>query len=226
MNRWSAQFEDVLMLLTAGRFEKELFRAKEIFFKKLGRSHEEKNNFYEAISQSFLEWYVFDYECEASGKTPAITFFSQNYGTPSLRDFLKKSLFHHWSFFKVESIEDENVVLEDLLIGCQRNYSVEGNESSIYLWKPKVGQIVQARMFEREDRTNFATHIWVHPESEYSGLEKLFKELRSRWGLHRDLLKDFLEGLLRSLELGDQLRVVGGQNWIYQELIKSYAKKK
>ncbi len=223
---WIDHFEGLLKILTTGRYERELFRAKEIFFRKLGRSHEERNNFYEAISQSFLEWYVFDYVCEDSKKTPAITFFARDAGTSAQRDFVKSALFHHWSFFKVLDIKDDQPVLEDLLIGCRRRYRADKNESPIYLWKPKVGQIVQARLFEREDQSNFATHVWVHPDSEYEGLEKLFAKLKLQWGLHRELLKDFLEGLLRSLEIGDQLRVVGGQNWIYQELIKTYAKKK
>lgn len=225
MKLWEKFFEEVLTIFSTGAHQNDLLAAKGIFFKKLGRSHEIRADYYEAVSQSFLEWYIFDYLCRDCAKTPAVVFLVRKYGSEEQRRQLYQALFHHWSLYKVDSMAESGVMLQDLLFGRKRFLC--SNEMDFRLWKVKKDQIIQARLFQAKhdskDSEYFATHVWLHPETEYDLLEKLCGKLLPKWGLHREFLKDCLESLIRSLALRDQMVAMRSKNWIYQELWKRYA---
>jgi len=224
---WTEFFQKLLEVFSKGRYERELLRAKGIFFEKLGRSHEIRQEYYDSVSQSFLEWYIFDYRLEVSSKTPAVMFVVNRMGSPDEVQKLESALFHHWSLFEVEKQTADEVLLKDLLIGKSRKLIYQNSDPSFRLWKVEPGQIVQARLFELpEADQHFATHVWLHGDSERESLMKVVDNYRPQWGLHREMLRHALECLVRSLGLREQMVAVSNRNWIYQDFVKRHAQKK
>jgi len=224
---WTEFFQKLLEVFSKGRYERELLRAKGIFFEKLGRSHEIRQEYYDSVSQSFLEWYIFDYRLEASAKTPAVAFVVNRMGSDEEVEKLDSALFHHWSLFEVEKQTAVEVVLKDLLVGKSRKLIYQESDPSFRLWKVEPGQIVQARLFELpEGDHHFATHVWLHGDSERESIMKVVENYRPRWGLHREMLRHSLECLVRSLGLREQMVAVSNRNWIYQDFVKRHAQKK
>jgi len=224
---WTDFFQKLLEVFSRGLYERELLRAKGIFFEKLGRSHEIRQEYYDSVSQSFLEWYIFDYRLEVSAKTPAVAFVVNRMGTPEEVEKLESALFHHWSLFEVEKKIGNEIFLKDLLIGKARKLIYEDNDPSFRLWKVEPGQIVQARLFELPDGDrHFATHVWLHGDSERESVMKVVADFRPAWGLHREMLRHALECLVRSLGLREQMVAVSNRNWIYQDFVKRHAQKK
>lgn|GEM_PF-3692056 len=223
---WAQFFDQLVQFFSTGDYKDEILKAKEIFFEKLGRSHELQESYYESVSQSFLEWYIYDYHLSKHEKSPAIVFLSLKMGREEERELLKKTLFHHWSLFRVEEFSKDVIVLEDLLFRHKRTLRVDSKAAHFSAWKVKKNQIIQARLFCAEEAGHFwVTHLWLHPESEYKLLKVLCQNLIGKWGLHREFLRHCLECLVRSFGLQDQMAAVRAQNWIYQELKKRYAQK-
>ncbi|TVQ76628.1 MAG: hypothetical protein EA369_09930 [Bradymonadales bacterium] len=223
---WTQSFEGLVDFFSKGEFEKELMRAKSIFFSKLGRTYEMEESFYNAVSQSFLEWYLFDYCLAGRQKSPAILSFSLDRGSEAERGWLKASIFHHLSVFEVRKILPGEIVLRDLLFSVERRVRKRKEDGLFQSWRAELHQIVQARLFPVESGSNqyFATHIWLHPETEYKKLRDLCRQYSEVWGLHREMLRELLECLIRSYDLSDQLAVLRSQNWLYRDFYKKYLK--
>lgn len=224
---WAERFESMVDFFSQGEFEKELLRAKNFFFSKLGRSHEMQESFYNAVSQSFLEWYLFDYRLAGRLKTPAVTFLSLQMGSEAQRSWVRENLFHHYSIFRVLSLEPNRVVVEDLLFSQKRFLIYDRSWNLYQSWKVQSQQLVQARLYPvPETDLSYASHVWLHLESEDKALTDLCKRLASQWGLHRDVLREALECLIRSYDLSDQLAAVRSQNWVFRDFYKNREKEK
>jgi hypothetical protein len=224
---WPDFFQSLLDRFSKGKYEAELLRAKTIFFEKLGRSHEIRQEYFDSVSQSFLEWYIFDYVLLNSKKTPAVTFVTNQLGEDHEIERLRQALFHHWSLFEVIKHEGDQVELKDLLVGVHRKLLYENSDPSFRLWKVQSGQLVQARLFRLPSSgVHFATHVWLHGDGEKANLQQVIDQYRPLWGLHREMLRQALECLVRSLGLRDQMMAVSNKNWIYQDFVKRHAKKK
>ncbi len=224
---WPDFFQMLLEMFSKGIYEKELLRAKSIFFEKLGRSHEMRQEYYDSVSQSFLEWYIFDYALEISNKTPAVSFVMNKMGTEHEIERARHALFHHWSFFEVKKMQGSEVVLEDLLVGKKRSLYYNATDVGFRLWKVEPEQIIQARLFRLPKKDlHFATHVWLHGASEREHLMEVVNHYRPKWGLHREMLRQALECLVRSLAMREQMVAVSNRNWIYQDFVKRHAQKK
>lgn len=221
---WTNFFDSLTQYFSEGEFAPEVLKARETFFEKLGRSHEMREDLYEAVSRSFLEWYLFDYKLESRGKPPAVVFVALGWGEPEERELLCRLLFHHWSIFKVENNEAQEIELKDLIFNKTRYLQIDRNDPQFAVWRVEKQQIIQARLFPTtQDQRFFATHVWLHPESENKLLIELAEKRSQIWGDHRDFLFKSLESLVRSMSLYDQIMASGSRNWIYQELRKVYA---
>jgi hypothetical protein len=100
------------------------------------------------------------------------------------------------------------------------------NWKEFKLWKVKVGQVIQARLFElKEKPLYFFTHIWLHPSPEDRILKRICQKRRKRWSRHHDFLLACFEAAVRSYGLQSQLKASHSHNWIYQDLWKRYAEK-
>ena len=223
-DRWSELFDELVKIFSSGEYEQEVIEARNVFFDKLGRSHEMKEDFFEAVSQSFLEWYIFNYSLSSHQKTPAIVFVGLGWGEDWQRDLLHQYLFQHWSIFEVVQRLSDEIHLQDLLFEQSRRLRYKKDDETRLLWKVQPGQIIQARLFPNEKGLLWTSHIWLHPESEKSRLKGMCSNLSKDWSLHHGFLRESFECLLRTLSLQDQLAAVRTQNFIYVELTKKYAK--
>ncbi len=221
---WQQTFDRLLKFGSEGVLQKEILQAKEIFFSKLGRTHEMKEDLYESASQSFLEWYLFDYPTKFFSKNPAVIFLTLRAGNADELACLERSLFHHWSIFEVKSVTEGVIVLTDLLAKTEREvlYDAESPESK--LWKVQNGDVIQARLFHlSKESYYFLTHLWLHPKPESEILKKLCEKEAANWGRHHDFMLSCFEAVVRTYGVEKQLKVSGSKNWLYQELVKKYA---
>jgi len=220
---WTTRFESLVTFFSTGEFEKELLRAKNFFFTKLGRTHEMEEAFYNAVSQSFLEWFLFDYQLAKQEKSPAVTFMSREWGNEEEKAWVANCLFHHHSLFEVKAVKADKLTLRDLLIQKNRFLSYDKSDPSFQVWNIQEGQVIQARLFSDEDPSfHFFTHFWLHPESEWKDLKRFAESFAPRWGLHREMLRNLLECLIRSYHIADQLAAVRNRNWVYGDFFKRY----
>lgn len=224
---WTESYDDALKFASQGVLERELLQAKEVFFAKLGRAHEMREEIYETASQSFLEWYIFEHSTKLFGKRPAVVYLTLSLGSPADLKAVEKALFDHWSLYEVLSISKSRVVLKDLLFGQKREVVNDSEASEFRLWKVKVGQVIQARLFELEQKPlYFFSHIWLHPSPEDEILKKICQKRSKMWSRHHDFLLACFEAAVRSYGLQKQLRASQSNNWIYQDLWKRYAQTK
>jgi hypothetical protein len=78
---WEEAYQQLLKFGSEGVLANEILAAKEVFFSKLGRAHEMREELFEVASQSFLEWYLFEYQTKLFSKTPAVVFLTLGLGT-------------------------------------------------------------------------------------------------------------------------------------------------
>ena len=223
-HQWQEAFDELLQFGSQGAFEKEILRAKELFYQNLGRSHEMGEALFESASQSFLEWYLFEYTTRNFHKTPAVIFVTLGLSSEFNIRAIERSLNNHWSIFKVEKISQNHVEAKDLLWNKTRHIRLirEGPESR--MWKPSTGQIFQTRLFPWPSSEEFFyTHIWLHPEKEYKLIETLCAKRSSLWSLHKMMLLASFEAAIRSFGIEKQLTISQASNWNYAELMKRYA---
>lgn len=222
--RWQAAYDHLLKFASEGVLEREILGAKEVFFAKLGRAHEMREELYETASLSFLEWYLFEYQTKLFAKRPAVVFMTLGLGTTADLKSVEQSLFDHWSIYEVLKVTKERVLLKDLLFSKVREVINDSEAAEFKLWKVKAGQIMQARLFPLEDsELHFFTHIWLHPKPEDQVLVKLCERQQKKWSRHQDFLLSCFEAAVRSYGLQKQLKASQSNNWIYQDLWKKYA---
>lgn len=221
---WLNAWESLLSFASKGPFSKEILKAKEIFFSKLGRAHEISENLYEISSHSFLEWYLFHYITKAFNKTPAVTYITLALDSEIYLQTIERSLFHHWSLFEVAAVGKSDIILNDLLFSKQRRLLLNPSWPEYKVWKVKAGQIIQARLFHyASGEASFLTHLWIHPHSETELLKKICQKRAQLWTLHEDFLLSSFETAVRTHEIEGQLKVSRASNWNYRELMKKYA---
>jgi len=226
-NLWHRAFDRLLQFASTGVLEKEILQAKEIFFSKLGRAHEMKEELYETASQSFIEWYLFNYRTKVFLKSPAVTYLTLEQGDAEERLVLHRSLFDHWSLFEVLEIEKDRILLNDLLFSRQRVVIYDSEAPEARLWQVKLGNILQARLFLfNEDNQNeevyFFTHLWIHPASENETLKKICVHRMVLWTRHTEFLLAAFEAVVRTHGIQSQITSSRAHNWMYQELSKRY----
>ncbi len=221
---WQKTFDRLLKFGSEGLLETEILKAKEVFFSKLGRSHEMKEDLYETASQSFLEWYLFNYPTQTYGKTPAVAFYTLERGSEEDRSIIERSLFFHWSIYEVTKMSRDQVYLKDLLFGKIRRVVYDSEDPEFRIWRVKPGQLIQTRLFHLSlENLHFFTHLWLHPSPEDQVLKKLCLRRQTKWSRHTDLLISSFEAVIRSHGLRSQIKASGSSNWMYQELWKNYA---
>jgi len=221
---WQESWDSLLAFASQGPFSKEILKAKEIFFSKLGRAHEISENLYEIASHSFLEWYLFHYTTKAFNKTPAITYITMALDSEVHLQCIGRSIFHHWSLFEVLSVGKSEILLQDLLFSRKRRLFFDPSWPEYQVWKVKEGQVIQARLFYYSSQpASFLTHFWLHPHSERELLKKICQSRSKLWTLHEDFLLSSFETAVRTHELEGQLKVSRASNWNYRELMKKYA---
>ncbi len=221
---WQNTFDQLLSFGSDGVLKDEILQAKKIFFSKLGSVHEMKEDLFEATSQSFLEWYLYDYQTWLFSKSPAVVYSTLGLGSAQQREWIERSLFEHWSLYEVRSVLKSEIQLEDLLFKTTRSVLYDAEAPEAKLWKVKAGQIVQARLFELESKPwHLFTHVWIHPDIERENIIQICKKQSLRWSRHKVFLLECLEAVVRSHGLQRQLQASGAQNWHYQELRRKYA---
>jgi len=222
---FQAAFDACLRFASEGPFQKELLKAKEHFFGRLGRSHETAEDLYESSSQSFLEWYLFNYVTRAFHKTPAVIFVTLGLDAEKHLRMIEAALLQRWSLFEVKSVQSNAIVLKDLLFQKERKLYYEPQMTEYRVWRVKVGQIIQARLFPYADFPYyFMTHCWLHPQREEGLLKEVTDQRAKLWSLHTEFLVASFETLVRTYGIESQLSVSRASNWNYQELVKKYAK--
>lgn len=222
---WQEAFDDILVFASSGILEKEILAAKEIFFSKLGRAHEMKEGLYENASQSFLEWYLFEYETQCFTKSPVLAFLTLRGYQGKDQEKLERALFNHWSIYRVSAVNSYEMILEDLLFMKKRRVLYDSSLPEAKLWKAKEGNLIQARLFplaNEDDPSYFVTHLWIHPRTEEQVIEKICLRRKSLWGRHSDFLLASFAAAVRSYGIQNQITSSGAHNWMYQELQKRY----
>lgn len=222
---WQDAYDALMTFASKGPFEKEILKAKEIFFSRLGRTHEVVEDLYEFSSQTFLEWYLFEYVTTNFQKSPAVIYTTLALDAEIRIKTIERCLFHHWSLFEVVGIKEGRLTLRDLLYNCDRQIVMNEKFPEFRIWKVKLGQIVQARLYPyaHDEHCYFLTHAWLHPEREAALIRKMGETQSASWLPHTDLLLSFFEAVVRSFGLEGQLTVSQAGNWFYQELSKRYA---
>lgn len=226
--RWIELFERVLPQISQAEFSESLLKAKEAFFAKLGRSHERNEDRYESVSQSFLEWYIFDFLTPQFQKSPASIFLVREMGQREERDLIREGLFHTWSLFEVEELRDQHVVLNDLLLPHKkrsaRKLLYDPQDPVSRSWRVKPKQIIQARLFPSSQQGfDICSHFWLHAETELQTLREICQRYEKKWAYQETFLRECLDCLIRSMSLQDQMQASRSANWIYRELGKKYA---
>lgn len=222
--QWQEAFDELLQFGSQGAFEKEILRAKEIFYQNLGRSHELGESLFESASQSFLEWYLFEYVTRSFQKTPAVIFVTLGLSSEFNIRAIERSLSNHWSIYRVKSVSDGKIVAKDLLWNKDRKIQLIDEGPEARMWKPKVGQIFQGRLFGVPSSEElFFTHVWLHPEKEFNLIEKLCDQRAELWSMHKLMLLASFEAAIRSVGIEKQLTISQASNWNYAELLKRYA---
>ncbi|MBN8555302.1 MAG: hypothetical protein J0L93_07655 [Deltaproteobacteria bacterium] len=225
---WEEAYQELLKFGSDGVLQNEILEAKEVFFSKLGRAHEMREELFEVASQSFLEWYLFEYPTRLFTKTPAVVFLSLGLGSTGKNEILERSLFNHWSIYEIIAIKSDRLILKDLLLGHKRVALKELDAPEFRGWKIKEGQIFQARLFplagaaESKEEIYFFTHRWLHPDPEDQMLMSVCKKRQPKWSLHKDLLLSSFEAAVRSYGIQSQIKASGSRNWLYQDLQKRY----
>lgn len=228
-SRWTELFERMLVELSSGDFEVTLSQAKEKFFEKLGRSHEKQEDRYESVSQTFLEWYLFDYPIVHLEKPPALVYLTREMGSSADRRELKEALRQTWSLFEVLEAKPGAVILQDLLWPVKRTIFYETQDPVCRVWKVQPKQVIQARLFpSRQEGLWVYSHLWLHAQTEVEVLKQVCRaygssDYRPSWDLPPNFLRECLECLLKSLVVQDQMRAAHSSNWVYRELSKKYA---
>lgn len=222
--QWQGCFDRLLKFGSEGVLKDEVLQAKKIFFAKLGSVHEMKEELFEATSQSFLEWYLFDYQTWLFSKSPAVVFGTLGLGSPEDQVWMDRALFEHWSLYEVLEIAPAHLKLKDLLFHQTRTILYDPQSPEARLWKIKVGQIIQARPFELSKAPYMIlTHLWIHPDSEKELIFKICEKQAKRWSRHKTFLLEAFEAVVRSIGLQHQIQVSRSTNWLYRELAKKYA---
>lgn len=223
---WPEVFDSLVDYFSKNKFESDLLMAKDIFFEKLGRRFEFREDFYESVSQSFLEWYIFNFRLPAQNKTPIITYLMTVEMSAAKRELLEKMLFQHWSLFEVKDFSDKHLILTDLLFSKERSIEIDSDSFLWKSWKIKKYQLVQARLFPSLSTKGFyfLTGYWIHPVTEAKILKDLCAAREPIWQSHESFMKSCFDCLLRTMSLQDQMKATQSQNWLYQELGKQYAK--
>jgi hypothetical protein len=130
-------------------------------------------------------------------------------------------MFHHYSWYQVKSVDTEKIVLEDLLFNQKRSLRLDRRLPVFQSWRVEAQQLIQARLFREIDSPFYlTTHVWMHLESEKKNLLELASQTGSQWGLHKEMLREALECLIRSYDLSDQLAAVRSQNWVFRDFYK------
>jgi hypothetical protein len=221
---WKQSWDSLLEFASVGPFEKEIVHAKEFFFSKLGRAHETIEDLYESASQTFLEWYLFDYATRPFHKSPAVTYVTLGQDTELKTQIISRCLWNHWSWFRVEDVGNSILVVQDLLANKERRLPFSPRWPEYEIWRAEKGQIIQARLFPyRSGEEFFFTHFWLHPERESSRLVKIADKVSQNWSPQLDLLLSSFEATVKSFQLQTQLKASQASNWYYQELEKKYA---
>lgn len=213
---WEEAFQKMLLFASRGIFEKEIQRAHDIFFEKIGKSYEGQESILEAVVQSFHEWYVFEYETLAYEKTPAVIYISRGLDENHV---LENSLPWHWSFFEVISFRKNIIYLKDLLLGAKRKVFFESEKT----WRPLRGHIIQARLFHVEEELHFFTYMWLHPYSSHGLIQEICRRCQKQWLTHPLILKSALDAVIRTYEFNPQARSAPLQTKIYLDLKERYA---
>lgn len=218
---WQEDFDDLLLWASEGVLKHELMEAKNVFFSKLGRAHEMKEDIYETASQSFLEWYLYDYKTTLFDKTPAVVFATLH---PE-RSSLQRWLVEKWSLYEVEEMGVRSVHLRDLLTKISRSVVYDPESPECRAWKVEPGQIIQTRLFEIADSQEwFFTHLWLHPKTEKKILENLCHIRVEDWMRPTAFLQSCFESVVRSHGVQGQIQAANTHNWLYEDLKKRYAK--
>jgi len=223
VQEWNQEFEKMVEKYSVEPFSYDLDLARKMFFERIGRAHENQASIYDSVSQSFLEFYLFDYPLSQYGR-PAVIVENDLNGTS---DWLRQTIFHRWSLFEVMDIDPEKIVLKDLLFRQLRFLDRSASSEWISSWKPEKSQIVQARLFPLESqvvpKTYSCSYIWLHSSTEANELKKIGEKLSMRWEQHTEFLKRLMEAHIRSLSLSEQMTAMRTKNFFYQELYKKYA---
>ncbi len=221
---YQTAFERLLKFASDGPLAKEIVSAKEEFFARLGRAHEKREDLYEIATQSFLEWYCYNYQTKAFHKSPAVIYTTLAMDNEIYVQTIERALLYRWSFYEVQKVDKEWIELKDLLFLQTRKVYHERRFPEFRVWKPKVGQIIQARLFLYPDEQGyFMTHAWIHPVSETDLLKKTCEAQTQVWSAHEGLLMESIEAAARTLGLETQLSVSRASNWYYQELKRKFA---
>lgn len=222
--RWVSLFERILPLVSEKEFADVILEAKSQFFQKLGRSHERDEERFESATQSFLEWYLFDYRVKPVGKSPALIILARPWVQEEDSEQLEEALFHHWSLYEVLEKEKTSVRVKDLLVGVERRILYDDKDPISRSWLVKKEQVIQTRLFpSRQEGLQVATHIWLHAESEFENLKSICARYQKSWRPPLHFLQDCLDCLIRSLSLQDQMQALRSANWIYKELRTRHA---
>jgi hypothetical protein len=227
-SEWQKAFDELLKFGSEGVLKEEILQARKIFFSRLGSAHEMKEDVFETTSQSFLEWYLFDYQTWRFSKSPAVVFTTLELGSRKVKEWIRRALFEVWSLYEVFDLRANEILFKDLLFGGSKTilrralYDQDSPDSK--LWKVKKGQVVQVRLFESSQSPwYFFSHLWIHPDREIEHLKSICSNQRQRWSRYKTLLLECFEAVVRSHGLQRQLHAANAPNWLYQELTKKYA---
>ena len=163
---------------------KELITAKEEFFITTGKIGENDNEFGNRMN-SFLLWFLFDYQLPSTRTTPIDYYLTHLEKTDAAEDLkiikAQKKHVHSLFFFVKERRGD--IVIKDVYTGLKYNIS----DSRILIGHEKSA-FFETRIFELDGIHYFANYFIHHPINVIKGIKRQIKQIKK----NREPLKPFL----------------------------------
>ena len=209
-----------LIVHGSNEYGEAILKAKDVFFAKLGRSDENSRELYDGMSETFLEWFLFDYELDRSGTTVASRYIAAGGLHQKLIRLAQQNV---WSVFKVKKVKGNEIHLKDLLNKAVYKVFLDFSTEASAYWFFKRGQIIQARLFPNEDKkTFFLNQAWFHPYSETKIVKKLCGKMRKNGSDTEAFLVSSFEVAVRSERVKEHRNVEDMNKYLYSEIWDKY----
>ncbi len=176
-----AVLDDLIERYGSGELEPEAVAARREFEARAGRVFEE-DEFYEARTAAFLEWYVTERPLSMTGKTPA----AERLGVeedPERRAALKAWALSHRSLFEVAAVEEGAVRVVDLLGGAHVRVDERRKLAGV-----TAGDLVEARLVAHEERIHFGRTFLFHPRGAREAILSHARRLRAEGRTRADVV--------------------------------------
>ena len=200
--------ETVIHFVSTGSYEEELLKAREEYGAAVGILSEKEDK-YEEILKSFLDWYLFDRPLSDTGKPPVDTFYEKFYRTFENDDEAVYSGFRKSfeSLFLVKKSDETGVWVKDLI--SKRKFYVEDDVPEGFF----RDEIFQVRLIPFREGHRFGESFCFHPLAANKIIRKRLRKIDRNQAEH---VRAFLDDLIACRKNSERYRHVDVQRF-YKE---------